>query len=218
MRKSLFVLALTGGFILACSGGEEVVEEEEEEVEKVEEPVEEAPPARRGGKAGARAGTGSPTNFQCCGLESVENMMQEYLDLHDALYTKNDPAYMPSSECYALHGAANAVKKDPKVRPGDQKTATELAALMDKVKTGKTAEIREDLDMVTGYVSELARAYPGGKFTVAEAECVGQGSWIQEGAVMKSPYGAAPPAAGRGGKGKGKRGGAAGAVPGCHWK
>ncbi len=212
MRKSLLALVLTTGFVLACSGGEEPEETEATTDEATTEPPAEAPPAnRRGAKAGSDAG---PTTFTCCSAPSVQNLMSEYLDLQMVLYTQTDPESLPSAECYALEGAANQVKGDGRISPADQKVAAELASLLDRIKNNSMQQIRGDLPEITAKVEAIAKNYQGGETTVAAAECAGQGPWLQEGDVLKSPYGAV---AGSGGRGKGgKRGGGTAAL--CAWK
>ncbi len=208
MRLSLFAGALTLGFVLACSG-----EETEEEATTEAAPAEPAPaPAPA---PPPRRAAGAPDTFGCCGVPSVQNLMTEYLDLTQALVGKLDTDKI-SAEGYALEGAANALKNDAALRPVDQKAATDLAALMDRVKNATVVEVRADLPAITNYVSSITRAYPGGELQVAEAECAGVGNWMQVGAVISSPYGASEGGAARAGK-AGKRAGGVGAGA-CVWK
>ena len=154
---------------------EEGEEEEGEEEEGEEEEVDEATAAFES------------ASFPCCTPEGVKKIVQECLDLSQALAA--DDQAKAQGEGMAFNGRVKSAAKDAALSEEARAIATDLQGLL----TGSASASLEDLRGKFGDISsktiELAQAHQGGDLKVAVATCSKvESSWLQSDPEIKNPY------------------------------
>ncbi len=130
-------------------------------------------------------GPGPRHPFTCCDSRSVERILEEYLDLQQALYTEANTT--PSAETYALQGVLKSATKDKTLPEDERRIIGELVRSLDSIKDGDLEEIRTEFDDISRHVLFLSFSHQGGEVEVAEAWC-GDKPWLQQGEALHSPW------------------------------
>ncbi len=184
---SAAAMAMTAAAMLACAGDPEVDGPPTPPVAEVpEQPmavahVPEAPPA----PPPVAQGIGERHPITCCDTRTVSRVVEEYLDLQDALH--HETSLQPAAETYALRGVLKAAAKDAGLPAAEREIIGELVDSLDAIKDGDLDQVRGGFPTISRHVVFLALAHQGGRMELAEAWC-DEGPWLQRGEELASPW------------------------------
>lgn len=186
-KQWLVVLGVVGLALLACTGGGTSLPGSDPGPTTSEPPPPPPPPPVQPPEEVVQApqGPGERHPFTCCDTHSVNRVLEEYLDLHQALYSEAET--QPAGETYALQGVLKAAAKDTALPADERAIIGELVTSLDSVKNGDLEEIRAEFPAISRHVLFLSFSHQGGSLEIAEASCEDR-PWLQQGEELQSPW------------------------------
>ncbi len=190
-KRWLVVLGALGLGLLACTGGGSsgrghdgpALDEPPPSPPPPPPPASSRPPHPE--EVATALGPGERHPFTCCDTHSVQRVLEEYLDLHQALHTESHTK--PAAQTYALQGVLKAAIKDTAL-PVDQRAIIgQLVTSLDSVKDGDLEQIRAEFAGISRHMLFLCFSHQGGGVEIAEAWCEDR-PWLQRGEELQSPW------------------------------
>jgi len=135
--------------------------------------------------APANAGDAHP--YRCCSKNSVDDVVDAWLEVHEAL-----TASKPSDAAVAKAMADLAEAAEAKVTPEEQPALDDIESLARAAAAQSVPEVRggDGLGRIAGLVAWLSLRYEGGTGEVVQARCAGLGVWLQQDVhEVKNPWG-----------------------------
>ena len=124
--------------------------------------------------------------FPCCSNTNVTAVLDEYLDLHDALVAGESP----NRFLYGIREKAKALANTGNLNNKDRKVARRLSLEVDGIRDAQIPAILEKLPSVTTKVAHLVLNHEGGTQLVVEAYCPEGKIWLQRDPESpQNPYG-----------------------------
>lgn len=124
-----------------------------------------------------------PQPLTCCDTPEVQQTLQQYLKLHAAVTGRGKT---PTGVLYAW--APKATRAAAELDGLEGVALGRIAALVESLKTGDSAAIKDRFAEFSRLVIPLVLRHPGGDLEVFEAHC-NDVPWLQRGREVQSPYG-----------------------------
>ncbi|MBT3222139.1 MAG: hypothetical protein HN348_23950 [Proteobacteria bacterium] len=129
-----------------------------------------------------------PVQFHCCDSKNLENVLESYLHIYQALADETTAA---NRNCYAMETKLKRAKSDTALTADDRQVLSDMLGLVDQIKDRKLSGIGQRFGELSQKMTFLVLNHQNsdGKHLVAEAFCEGKGPWVQAGEELKSPFG-----------------------------